>query len=151
MGQTFSIHSEELATFLGTAFLNANQMTILSPWISDITVQFPTTDRIQTREMVLSDAIQRFDVDVTVVVSPEAADHNWERRHALLPKIEEHVEIRSFDNLHAKAVVTDSILYLGSANITYNGLNKNLELCELMENTYADVATFLAERLDIQA
>lgn len=150
MAQTFSIHSEEIATFLGTAFLNADRMTILSPWISDITVEFPVSDRLETRELELSDAIQEFDVDVTVIVSPEAENHNWEKRHALLPKIRDDVEIRTIENLHAKAIITDSILYFGSANITYNGLNKNIELCEIMENGYADVSHFLAERLDIQ-
>lgn len=150
MAQTFSIHSEEIATFLGTAFLNADRMTILSPWISDITVEFPISDRLQTRELMLSDAIQEFDVDVTVIVSPDAANHNWERRHALLPKIEDHVEIRTIENLHAKGIITDSILYFGSANITYNGLNKNIELCEIMENAHMDVPRFLAKRLDIQ-
>jgi phosphatidylserine/phosphatidylglycerophosphate/cardiolipin synthase-like enzyme len=149
MVQTFSIHSEELATFLGTAFLNTERITILSPWVSDITVRFPVCDRLSTRELLLSESIRRFDVDVTVIVSPDASDHNWEKRYSLLPKIEDAVDIHSVENLHAKAIITDSLLYLGSANITYNGLNKNIELCQLMDNIQADTAGFLAERLDI--
>jgi len=149
MAQTFSIRSEELSRFLGTAFLNADALTIVSPWVSDITVRFPETADQSAREMSLSSVIRSFSVDVTIIVAPDAADHNWRSRSALLPKVEDHVTLRSIENLHAKAIVTDSILYLGSANITYSGFNLNIELCEIRENTHTDTEAFLEKRLGL--
>jgi len=118
--------------------------------VSDITLTFPETEEDIDREMSFSDAVQEFDVDVTVIVDPENSQHNQIRRHALLPKIEESVTIRNIENLHAKAVITDSILYLGSANMTYRGCNVNIELCEIRENSFGDVDEFLASRLNIK-
>lgn len=149
MARTFSIRSEEIAKFLGTAFLNAEELTIVSPWVSDITVWLPETGSEQATERQLSSLIRESEVEVTFIVSPDAKDHNWDKPSSLLPKIQDVVAIQHVENLHAKAIVTDTILYQGSANITYNGLNINVELCNVQENPFGDTDTYLDERLGL--
>jgi hypothetical protein len=149
MVRTFSIHSEEIAKFLGTAFLNADQMAVVSPWVSDITVRFPNSDRVPDRKLRFSEAVQTLDVDVEVFVDPNQDDHNRKKPSSLLPQISGHVSIHEIDNLHAKAIVTEQVLYQGSANVTYNGLNVNIELCDIRENEHGDVDRFLERRLGI--
>lgn len=68
MARTFSIRSEQIARYLGTAFINAARIVIVSPWVSDITVKFPETDQIDNRELLLSQTVNQLDVNVTFVV-----------------------------------------------------------------------------------
>lgn len=151
MARTFSIRSNLIASFLGTAFLNAERIVIVSPWVSDITVEFPENDQVSERQMQLSDAVRTFDVDVEIIVDPEQSDHNQVRPSALLPRVSDRVRIREVDNLHAKAIVTERVLYQGSANVTYRGLNINIELCDIRENEHGSVDAFLEEKLQINA
>ncbi|WP_254863106.1 phospholipase D-like domain-containing protein [Halovivax gelatinilyticus] len=150
MVQTFSIRSDQIARYLGSAFLNATRIVIVSPWVSDIKVKVPETDQIDDRELLLSQAVNQFDVNVTFVVDPANNAHNRLRAQALLPKVSSHATIETVDNLHAKAIVTDQILYQGSANVTYHGLNVNVELCDLRENEYEDANDFLRERIGLE-
>lgn len=150
MVQTFSIRSEQIARYLGTAFLNTSQIVIISPWVSDVTVRFPETDQLDDRELLLSQAVNKLNVDVIFVVDPANDDHNRRRPQAILPKLSDYVEIETVENLHAKAIVTDQIIYQGSANVTYNGLNVNVELCDLRENEYRDVNEFLRDRIGLE-
>lgn len=149
MVRTFSIHSEEIAKFLGTALLNAKKVAIVSPWISDITVQFPDTNRLPAQNLRLSEAVRTLDVDVEVFVDPKQNHHNRRKPTSLLPRISGHALVHQVDSLHAKAIVTEQVLYQGSANITYNGLNVNIELCDIRENELGDVDRFLKRRLGI--
>jgi phosphatidylserine/phosphatidylglycerophosphate/cardiolipin synthase-like enzyme len=149
MARTFSILSSHLSRFIGTAFINADRIVVVSPWVSDVTITFPETEGHLDREMSFSDAVREFDVEVTVIVDPEQRQHNQIRGRALLPKIEELVTIKNVDDLHAKAIITNTVLYLGSANMTYSGLNVNIELCEIRENKHRDIDKFLADRLAI--
>jgi hypothetical protein len=149
MVRTFSIHSEEIAKFLGTALLNADQMVVISPWVSDITVRFPDSDRIPDQRLRFSEAVQTLDVNVEMFVDPDQNHHNRRKPTSLLPRISDHVPIHEIDGLHAKAIVTNQVLYQGSANMTYNGLNVNIELCDIRENEYGDVDQFLERRLGI--
>jgi phosphatidylserine/phosphatidylglycerophosphate/cardiolipin synthase-like enzyme len=149
MVRTFSIHSEEIAKFLGTALLNADQMAVVSPWVSDITVRFPDSNRIPDQRLRFSEAVQALDIDLEVFVDPDQDHHNRRKPTSLLPRISGHVPVHEIDGLHAKAIVTDRVLYQGSANMTYNGLNVNIELCDIRENEHGDVDQFLENRLGI--
>lgn len=151
MVRTFSIHSDEIAKFLGTAFLNADRMAVVSPWVSDITVRFPESDRIPERELLFSEAVATLNVDVEVFVDPDQDHHNRCKPTSLLPRITGHASIHQMEGLHAKAIVTDQVLYQGSANMTYNGLNVNIELCDIRENEHGDVDRFLKRRLGIDS
>lgn len=149
MVRTFSIHSEEIAKFLGTAFLNAERMAVVSPWVSDITVRFPECDLVADRGLRFSEAVAKLDVEVEVFVDPNQAHHNRDKPTSLLPRISGQVPVHEVEDLHAKAIVTDRVLYQGSANMTYNGLNVNVELCDIRENEHGDVDRFLERRLGI--
>lgn len=149
MAQTFSIHSEEIAKFLGTALINADRMAVVSPWVSDITVRFPDSDRLPEQRLRFSEAVRTLDIDLEVFVDPNQNHHNRRKPTSLLPRISDHVKIHEVDGLHAKAIVTDRLLYQGSANMTYNGLNVNIELCDIRENEHGDIDQFLKYRLGI--
>jgi phosphatidylserine/phosphatidylglycerophosphate/cardiolipin synthase-like enzyme len=60
-----------------------------------------------------------------------------------------HVDFKTVDDLHAKAIVTPEFVYVGSANITMGGLQDNRELCEVIENEYRSVESFLGSELDL--
>lgn len=151
MVRTFSIHSEKIAKFLGAIFLNADQMVVVSPWVSDITVRFPETGRVSRRELLFSEAVSELDVDVQMFVDPNQEHHNRNKPSSLLPKISGSATIHEVDGLHAKAIITDYILYQGSANMTYNGLNINIELADIRENEYGDINQFLEHQLGIES
>lgn len=152
MPQTFAIRSNEIASFLGTALLSTDEIAVISPWVSDIQLEFPTTNRFTSRDLplTLSEAVRKLDdTSVSFYVDPENDDHNRDRSYALLPRIKDHAEIHEIDNLHAKAILTDGLVYQGSANLTYNGLNVNVELCDIRENEFGSIPRFLSERLGI--
>ena len=149
MVRTFSIHSEEIAKFLGTTLLNADRVAVVSPWVSDITVRFPETNKIPDQRLLFSEAVQALNVDIEVFVDPKQDHHNRHKPTSLLPRIRGQVQIHEIEGLHAKAIVTDRVLYQGSANMTYNGLNVNIELCDIRENEHGDIDRFLESRLGI--
>lgn len=61
----------------------------------------------------------------------------------------ESSSMTTIDDLHAKAVVSPELVYVGSANITHSGLTVNRELCEIMENEYGSVSDYLDAELGI--
>ncbi|WP_211313511.1 phospholipase D-like domain-containing protein [Halarchaeum salinum] len=120
-------------------------MVIVSPWLSDVTLRLPVNDRFDEREVRLATMLGELtDTDIRILVR-EGEEHNEyiERR---LPN---HVEFRVVEGLHAKAVVSDAFVYLGSANITRGGLSVNRELCEVLENEYGSAHEYVSSTLDI--
>lgn len=146
MVRAFSLTSSSLSYFIGYTLIHAEEAVIVSPWISNVELRFPVNEHLESRQMPLLEAISELpDTSVTFIVR-EGERHNdfiWDR----LPTGVSMVEL---ENLHAKVVVCDEYAYLGSANITHGGLTLNREVCEIIENEYADTATYLDEELDIR-
>lgn len=95
--------------------------------------------------MKLLDAIPQLpDTEVTFVVRT-GESHNQYIEDRLPPE----VEMVAIDDLHAKVVVCDEYAYLGSANITHGGLTVNREVCEIIQNEYADAEAYLEAELEL--
>ncbi|QCJ48441.1 hypothetical protein FCF25_00265 [Haloprofundus sp. MHR1] len=94
--------------------------------------------------MPLSEAFRRFETELNVYVR-QGESHN----EFILSRMGQSATVTEVDDLHAKAIVTDGYVYIGSANITRGGLLMNRELCEIVENQYEDVATYLKSELGL--
>lgn len=145
MPRAFSSTSDGLGYLLGFALCRSSSVAILSPWLSDVRIPLPITDRECPRRGQLSEILDSFsDTDVRVFVKSDEEHNEYIRRR--LPR---HVNFETVDDLHAKAIVTPEFVYVGSANITMGGLQDNRELCEVIENEYGGVESFLSSELDL--
>jgi phosphatidylserine/phosphatidylglycerophosphate/cardiolipin synthase-like enzyme len=126
--------------------LHSDEVAIVSPWLSNVDVRLPLNDQFETRSVSLLDAIERLkDTTVHLIVRTDESHNDYVRNR--LPNGQQLHEV---DDLHAKAVVTDTFVYMGSANITRGGLSVNRELCELLENEHGSVEAYLETNLDLQ-
>jgi phosphatidylserine/phosphatidylglycerophosphate/cardiolipin synthase-like enzyme len=148
MGQTFSLPSSGLRYLLGYSLVHKEHVAICTPWLSDVELRLPLSSEtdVDDRRASLSAALKRFDTQVDVYIR-EGESHN----EYVLSRIEKRANITKDENLHAKAIVTDEYVYLGSANITRGGLLTNLELCQVIENDYDDVEDYLEDEIGLSA
>ena len=146
MTRAFTLPSNELAYFIGYTLIHADRVVLVSPWLSDVELRLPLGTEIDGRRLSLSDALKKLDTRVDVYIR-EGESHN----EYVLPKIEKKANVVKDENLHAKAIVTDEYVYLGSANITRGGLLTNLELCQVIENDYGDVEAYLDAELGLSS
>lgn len=105
---------------------------VISPWI-DVDVKFSITWCSNSRVFSLLELAARFDKRnvKTVFVFSKDEDNN-----VINVKSKEMISKHNFDfyfvrNLHAKAVVGQRLMYIGSANITYSGMNRNTEAVKI--------------------
>jgi len=96
--------------------------------------------------MKLSAAIRALNTQLDVYVRPDESSNDYALSR--LTDIE-NVNVHQISDLHAKAVVTDKYVYVGSANITRGGLLTNLEICEVIENDYENVEMYLTKELHL--
>ena len=146
MARAFSLPSSGLRYLIGHALVYGDRVAICSPWLSDVDVRLPLCPHGGDRSTKLSAAIKDVDTQVDVYVGPdiETNEYALSRLSGL-----ENVTVSEVPNLHAKAVVTDTYVYVGSANITRGGLLTNVELCKVLENDYESVDTYLENELDL--
>lgn len=145
MVRAFSLPSESLSYFIGFALLHSDEVAIVSPWLSDVELRLPVNDRFESRSVTLVEAVNELDDTTVHLIVREGESHNEYIRNRL-PGEQQLYEV---DDLHAKAVVTDTFVYVGSANITRGGLIVNRELCELLENEFETVGVYLAKKLEL--
>ncbi|WP_224333531.1 phospholipase D-like domain-containing protein [Haloprofundus halobius] len=144
MVRAFSLPSSGLRYLLGYSLVHADRVAICSPWLSDVELRLPLGTDLQNRRMLLSEALRRFETELNVYVR-QGESHN----EFILSRMGQSATVTEVDDLHAKAIVTDGYVYIGSANITRGGLLTNRELCEIVENQYEDVATYLKSELGL--
>lgn len=144
MTRAFSLPSESLRYFIGFALLYSDTTIVVSPWLSDVRLRLPVNDRFDDREIRLLEALRALtEKDITLLVR-QGEEHN-EYVEERLPG---HVRLEEVENLHAKAVVGDQFIYMGSANITRGGLTVNRELCSVQENSYGSAWEYVDAELD---
>ena len=145
MVRAFSLTSDSLSYFIGYTLVHADRTIIVSPWLSNVDLRFPVNSILEDRHMRLLEAVEQLpDKDVTFIVRKGERHNDFIRK-----RLPEGVSMREIENLHAKVVVCDEFVYLGSANITHGGLTLNREVCEIIENEYEDAAAYLEAELDI--
>lgn len=146
MVRAFSLPSSGLSYFIGYCLVHADNVAICSPWVSDVDLRFPVTDLLSDRRYSLSHAIRLLETPVEFYVRSGEA-HNDYMRDVIAGV--ENATLTSVDDLHAKAVVSPKLAYVGSANVTYSGLSVNRELCEIIENEHGSVEQYLEVELEI--
>jgi len=146
MGRTFSLPSSGLRYLLGYSLVRKDHVAICTPWLSDVELRLPLSPEVDVdeRRVSLSAALKRFDTQVDVYIRGGEAHNEY-----VLSRIGESANITKDENLHAKAIVTDEYVYLGSANITRGGLLMNLELCQVIENDYGNVGRYVEGELGL--
>lgn len=146
MVRAFSLPSNGLSYFIGHSLVHAPRVAICSPWLSDVELRFPITDKLSSRRLSLSTAIRELGTSVDFYVRTGEQHNDYMR--SLVSRMES-TSMTTIDDLHAKAVVSPELVYVGSANITHSGLTVNRELCEIMENEYGSVSDYLDAELGI--
>jgi phosphatidylserine/phosphatidylglycerophosphate/cardiolipin synthase-like enzyme len=147
MTQTFSLPSEGLGYFIGYTLFHSDRVGIVSPWLSDIEVKFPINAKFDERQLFLSEAIEKLSGETEVIVMIlEDQDTN----DYIQSQLSGNIQVKQVDNLHAKAVVGEESVYVGSANITHGGLMVNRELCQIIENEYSDVDEYIESEIDVE-
>lgn len=145
MVRAFSLTSESLSYFIGFALLHSNPVIIVSPWLSNVSLRLPVNNRFSDSEVRLLDALEEFsEKDVHLLVKTGEQHNEYIR-----DRLPEHVQMYDIDDLHAKAVVCDEFVYIGSANITRGGLTLNRELCEVLENEYGSAVEYVEQKLGL--
>ena len=146
MARAFSLPSSALGYLIGHALVYSDHVAICSPWLSDVDVRLPLTSTSDARRTKLATAICDLDTFVDVYVRPGESINEY-----ALSRFEglENVTVTPVPDLHAKAVVTDVYVYIGSANITRGGLFTNLELCKVVQNEFEDVDSYLKMELNL--
>jgi phosphatidylserine/phosphatidylglycerophosphate/cardiolipin synthase-like enzyme len=147
MTRTFSLPSEGLGYFIGYTLFHSDRVGIVSPWLSDIEVTFPVNTRFEDRQMYLSEAIERLERETDVIVLILGGQQSNEY---IQSRLSAAVDVHRVEDLHAKAVVGEDAVYVGSANITHGGLMVNKELCQIVENEYDTVEQYIEAELDFQ-
>jgi hypothetical protein len=146
MVQAFSLPSSGLSYFIGYSLVHTDHIAICSPWLSDVELRFPVTDKLPNRRLSLSQAIRELETAVDFYV--RAGEQHNDYMRSLVSRMET-TSMTLIDDLHAKAVVTSELVYIGSANITHSGLTVNRELCEIVENEYGGVSAYLDTELGL--
>lgn len=147
MTRTFSSPSESLGYFIGFALIHYDHVALVSPWISDIEVTFPVTNHDpETQQLYLSEALEKFtaDTEIALYIRTDQSHNNY-----IQNRLGGRIDIELIDDLHAKAVVTPDLVYVGSANLTRSGLHINRELCQIVENEYESVDKYIWNELDL--
>lgn len=145
MTRAFSLPSESLSYFIGFTLLHCDPVVIVSPWLSDVSLRLPVNDRFDSRKVSLVESLETLsEKEVHLLVRTGESHNDYIKR-----RLPDHVHVQEIDGLHAKAVVSDSFVYLGSANITHGGLTLNRELCEVIENDYDSAAEYVSRTLDL--
>lgn len=131
------------------------EIMLVSPWIGDVTLVPPvfrhgphmyTGASIRLGELLLRLA-QDFNMQVTLVL--RELDYRFAPVVDNWPTMD-RLTLRMVPNLHAKAVVTDSFVLLGSANLLQTSLSRNVEVCELKKNPYRTPRRWLSSELGLQ-
>lgn len=146
MTRAFSFPSSTLRYLLGYSLVHADHVAICSPWLSDVEIRLPLGTEVDgSRRVSLSRAVAALDTTVDIYVR-EGEEHI---NNFAVSRLDRTATVTHVEELHAKTIVTDEYVYVGSANITRNGILTNRELCELVENDYENVATYMRTELDL--
>ena len=147
MENGFLFPCENLSYILGFLFLFEDDVILVSPWITDFLVIFPLNG-YKINELSLSESINFFSSKkrISLILSKEI-DKSTE---IFLRRInKKNVRIKKVENLHAKLIVTSNFIYFGSANITYSGTRKNIEICKFERNKTGNSYKYIRNFLQI--
>ena len=111
---------------------NGNKVYVISPWI-DVRVRLNVTwvsEHSEYTLMELAKIFMRRNIK-TVFVFSETEKDSEINNESINMLSGSNFEVLFVRNLHAKAIIGQRLMYLGSANITYSGLYRNTEAATL--------------------
>ena len=129
--ESFSYKEKDLARIIPTIYALADPGTsiyVLSPWLNvDVPLIIPwkTADKEVSFINFIESERQR-GVNSIFLVSTMARDDK-ETQKSISELNKRGFSLKVVENLHLKAIIGDVLMYIGSANITYNGIYNNKE------------------------
>ncbi|MEM0135069.1 MAG: phospholipase D-like domain-containing protein [Thermoplasmatales archaeon] len=101
---------------------------VISPWI-DINIELSLTWKLDSSIMSFLEVIKSFsEREVKTIILLSETEKGNSLNLKSISQFEKHeLEYHYIKNLHSKAVLGQRLMYIGSANITYSGLNRNQE------------------------
>lgn len=116
--------------------LEQREITVISPYVTDFPVNIPNNKYIQMGSFLnFLFEISKIRMLKLLIKTRKDSYTNIERNFSeYLSK--NNVTLRVEDNLHKKAVITSTFFYIGSANLTYSGMNLNNEQCSIGIRAY---------------
>lgn len=119
-----------------------SEVVLVSPWIDSVRLRPPLYPLPPGRDLskyrlaeLLRDLAVQNDLRITLVVRER--DVGFGRATNYLAKSKpSHFTVYEDPTLHAKAIVTESFVVHGSANLLERSIHYNAELCSLDANTY---------------
>jgi len=128
-----------LVHIIPTIYLTASENStiyVVSPWVNlDLELILPRgLDKLDitlnVRTITFLEFIKKMrELRGVKTVFLMKKDKNNEKTIEVLRK--ENFEVHFYDNIHVKAVISDKLIYTGSANLTKSGILSNIENCEL--------------------
>lgn len=103
-----------------------SKIYVVSPWV---TLNITLVNPWDMKEITLIDLInskKEIDIETEFYLSSMSNDENHTKESIELME-KYNIKHAIVQNLHAKAIIGQYIFYMGSANLTYNGLNNNKE------------------------
>lgn len=111
--------------------LEQKEITVISPYLTDFPIIIPKNKYIQSGSF-LNFLFEISEIRSLKLMIKTRKDSfiNIEKNFSKYLKNNKFI-IKTDDNLHKKAVITSKFFYIGSANITYSGMNLNNEQCSI--------------------
>ncbi|MGC8981809.1 MAG: phospholipase D-like domain-containing protein [Minisyncoccia bacterium] len=109
------------------------EVTVISPFISNFPLIIPKNHYNYKNKFLdfLFELVKRNNIKLKIYTSNDIGTLN-EVKNKLKEYFDEpqkYLVVK--ENLHEKALITSTYIYLGSANFTYNGFYVNLEQCQI--------------------
>lgn len=127
----FSFRGEHLSYLIPTIYLltpEKEKVYIISPWINASVPLIRPWERplrkVTLLELCLEERLRG--IGTEIFISDMSNDDEYTQDSAAQFK-RESFRVKIIKGLHTKAVLGHNLIYLGSANITYNGIYKNRE------------------------
>lgn len=131
--KSYGLKSKSLAFFLAEFMaIETSQVFIISPFISQfpippIDLEFKLGQEQFTSFFGAISMLQKRGIKIEIFTT----DGYVSRIIDAIGKESKNISIKIINKLHEKFFITSNYFYKGSANLTYSGLNANLENCEI--------------------
>lgn len=133
-----------------------SDIAVVSPWIREVELFTPivgTRGRWNRQEpMLLSEflsyLIRKRELRLIIVTREEDRDIRYVTRSISLNQTD-RLKIIESPFLHAKAIITRSLVLLMSANLIPTSLYRNVEICSLLPNEHISAIRYLEYELHV--
>jgi len=116
--------------------LEQEEITVISPYLTDFPITIPNNKYLKVSSFLnFLFEIGKIRMLKLLIKTRKDSYANIERNFSEYLR-NNNVTLKVEDNLHKKAVITSTFFYMGSANITYSGMNLNNEQCSIGIRAY---------------